>query len=99
MLHFSLRRLINPKKLLSKVQTEAAKIGLHIYAKKTEFMAYKKPDNIIINLTSGELLKKVQNIKYLGGWVASSEQDFEVREALALVCMQQDEKNMEVQHE
>ena len=32
------------KKPLSKVQTEAAKIGFHINAKKTEFMAYNHPD-------------------------------------------------------
>ena len=71
------------QKLLSKVQTEAAKIGLHLNAKKTEFMAYKKPDDITIKTKSGELLRKVQNCKYLGGWVASSEQDFGIRKALA----------------
>ena len=49
--------------LLSKVQTKAAKIGLHINAKKTEFMAYKQPDDITIKTRSGELLKKVQNFK------------------------------------
>ena len=36
------------QKLLSKVQTEAAKIVLHINAKKTEFMAYNQPDDITI---------------------------------------------------
>ena len=51
--------------------------------KKTEFLAYKQPDDITIKTKSGELLKKVQNFKYLGGWVASSEQDFEIRKALA----------------
>ena len=47
------------QKLLSKVQTEAAKIGLQV-------MAYKQPDDITIQRTSGELLKEVQNFKYLG---------------------------------
>ena len=46
-------------------------------------MAYKQPDDITIKTKSGELLKKVQNFKYLGGWAASSEQDFERRKALA----------------
>ena len=46
-------------------------------------MAYKQPDNITIKTKSGELLKKVQNFKYLGSWVASSEQYFEIRKALA----------------
>ena len=71
------------QKLLSKVRSEAAKIGLHINAKKTEFMAYKQPDDITIQTTSGELLKEVQNFKYLGDWVASSKQDFEIKKALA----------------
>ena len=47
------------QKLLSKVQTEEAKIGLHINAKNTKFMAYNQPDDIDIQTTSGELLKKV----------------------------------------
>ena len=46
-------------------------------------MAYNQPDDITIQMTCGELLKKAQNSKYLGGWVASSEQDFEIRKALA----------------
>ena len=71
------------QKLLSKVQTEEAIIGLHINAKNTKFMAYNQPDDIDIQTTSEELLKKVQNFKYLGGWVASSEQDLEIRKALA----------------
>ena len=66
------------QKLLSKIQTEAAKIGLFLNAKKTEFMAYKQPNDITIKTKSGELLKKVQNFKYLGGLVASTEQDFEI---------------------
>ena len=70
-------------KLLSKIQTETAKIGLFLNAKKTEFMAYKQPNDIAIKTKSGELLKKVQNFKYLGGWVASTEQDFEIRKTLA----------------
>ena len=71
------------QKFLSTVQTEAAKIGFHINAKKTEFMAYKQPDNITTQTATEEPLKEVQNFKYLGGWVASIEQDFEIRKALA----------------
>ena len=47
------------QKLLSKVQTEEAKIGFHINAKNTKFMAYNQLDDIDIQTTSGELLKKV----------------------------------------
>ena len=36
------------QKLLSKVQTEAAKIGLHVNATKTEFIAYNQSDDITI---------------------------------------------------
>ena len=55
------------QKVLSKVQTEAERVGLHISAKKTEFMAYKQPDDITIQKTSRKLLKEVQNFKYLDG--------------------------------
>ena len=71
------------QKLLSKIQTEAAKIGLFLNAKKTEFRAHKPPNDIAIKTKSGELLKKVQNFKYLGGWVVSTEQDFEISKTLA----------------
>ena len=55
------------QKVLSKLQTKAERVGLYINAKKTEFMAYKQPDDITIQTTSGELLKEVQNFKYLDG--------------------------------
>lgn len=58
--------IVQAQKLWFKVETEAAKIGLHINAKNTKFMAYNQPDDIDIQTTSGELLKKVQNFKYLG---------------------------------
>ena len=45
-------------------------------------MTYNQPDDKTIQ-TSWELLKKVKNFKYLGDWVASSEQDFEIRKSLA----------------
>ena len=55
-------------------------IGLTINAKKkTEFMAYKQPDDIPIKTKSGEFLKNVQNFKSLTGWVARSEKDFEIK--------------------
>ena len=83
------------QKVLSKVQTEAERVGLHINTKKTEFMAYKQPDDITIQTTSGKLLKEVQNFKYLDGiWTR-----FWNKKGFSLVCMQQDEENMEVQHE
>ena len=46
-------------------------------------MAYKQPDNITTQTATEEPLKEVQNFKYLGGWVASIEQDFKIRKALA----------------
>ena len=70
------------QELLKRVEIEAAKIGLHLKAKKTELMAFNHIDAVIKTL-SGSTVKRVDNFKYLGSWMESSEKDFEVRKALA----------------
>ena len=71
------------QELLSRVETEAAKVGLHVNAKKTELMAWNHTEPIEIKTISGSILKEVDNFKYLGGWMNSSEKDFNIRKALA----------------
>ena len=62
---------------------EASKIGLHINAKKTELMTFNYKDEITIITLKGDKVKNVLDFKYLGGWMASSEHDFEIRKAMA----------------
>ena len=71
------------KELLHLVETEAAKVGLHVNVKKTEFMSYNQELPNDITSISGDPIKEVNNFKYLGGWMESTEHDVNVRKALA----------------
>lgn len=71
------------KKLLSLVEVEAAKIGLHANAKKTQVMLFNQDSINDIKSISGGKIKDVEDFKYLGGWIASTEKDLKVRKALA----------------
>ena len=72
------------QQLLKKVETEAAKVGLHVNAKKTEYMPHHQdqPHNIIRSISGGEI-KQVENFRYLGGWMKNCESDIKIRKALA----------------
>ena len=69
---------------MTRVETECAKVGLRLNAKKTEVITYNiLPDHSPLITTGGIALKVVNDFKYLGSWVNSSEQDLKVRKALA----------------
>ena len=46
-------------------------------------MLFNQDDEIPIKSNNGKQLTTVKNFKYLGGWMMSTEKDFEVRKALA----------------
>ena len=71
------------QELLNRVESEAAKVDLHVNAKKTEAMPRNQEIPIVIKTRSGNSIKEVDNFKYLGAWTQSSEKDFKVRKALA----------------
>ena len=71
------------QEMLTRVELEASKVGLHLNAKKTEVMKLNLPDSVGIHASDGSLIKETGNFKYLGGWLESSKKDFEVRKALA----------------
>ena len=50
--------------------------------KKTQFMTFNQPD-VEIRTVDGSSLEEVNDFKYLGSWVRSTEQDIRVRKALA----------------
>lgn len=72
------------QQLLRELENEAAKVGLHVNAKKTEFMAYNQdlPINVILSINGGDI-KQVETFKYLGGWMKDCESDIKIRKALA----------------
>ena len=69
--------------LVTCVEEEAAQIGLHINAKKTEIMDYNHIKSVILHTKCKTVFKVVDNFKYPGAWMASSLKDFEVRKAIA----------------
>ena len=71
------------QELLNRVEAEAAKVGLHVNAKKTEAMPHNHDTPVVIKTRAGNTIKEVDNFKYLGAWAKSSEKDFHVRKALA----------------
>ena len=71
------------QEMLTRVENETLKIGLHLNEKKTEIMAFGHDLLIKIKTKNGKELKYVINFKYLGGRMISSEKDFEIRKALA----------------
>lgn len=52
-------------------------------AKKTEVMTYNIPGHNSLRTSRGNILKEVNNFKYLGSWMDSSEADVKKRKALA----------------
>ena len=68
---------------LSRVETEAERVGLYINAAKTEVMQYNHTEEVALKSKSGDPIKVVDNFKYLGAWMANSEKDINVRKALA----------------
>ena len=71
------------QELLTRVENEAAKIGLRLNDEKTEAMVYNIPTPSPLKTTGGNAIKIVENFKYLGSWMRSPEQDIKVRKALA----------------
>ena len=71
------------QEMLTSIVFEAAKIGLHLNVKKMEVMHYNQEGITTIKARNGMALKSVDNFKYLGGWMKSSEKNFEIRKALA----------------
>jgi len=75
------------QELLARVEIEAAKVGLHCNAKKTEAMVYNQNDmDTALKSITGELIKIVENFKYLGGQMEKCSKDINVRKVLAWVA-------------
>lgn len=72
------------QELLSRVETVAATVGLHMNSSKTKFMQYNLSDQQSgIKTSEGQYLERVEDFQYLGSWIATSNRDFNVRKAKA----------------
>jgi hypothetical protein len=71
------------QEVLSRLENEAAKIGLHLNVPKTEVMTFNQDEEKIIVARDGRNIKVVFDFKYLGSYVDNSAQDIKVRKALA----------------
>ena len=69
--------------MLRNIEIENAKVGLRLNAKKTEMMLFNQNVQMDVRSRDGNKKKVVDNFKYLGGWMNSSEKDFEVSKAQA----------------
>jgi len=74
--------LKDAEKLLHLVEAAAKKVGLGMNASKTKAMLYNESPAKIQTL-DGSSLDIVEDFKYLGAWMASSEKDFNIRKAQA----------------
>ena len=62
------------QELLTRVETECAKAGLRLNAKKTEYIAYNLPaEHPPLRTVDGTVLREVNDFKYLGSWVNSTD--------------------------
>ena len=67
-------------KLLHKIEEVASQIGLYINSKKTEYIIINiENDTWEIRDSNGNLIKRVNDFKYLGSYIASTERDVEIR--------------------
>ena len=71
------------QEVLTRMETEAAKVGLKCNARKTELQIFNQTEPVQIKTLSGEEIKIVNNFKYLGAWTESTEKDLKIRKALA----------------
>ena len=69
------------QEVLTRLEQEAGKAGLHCNAKKTEIQTFNHDTPIIVNSRDGTKLKIIENFK--GSWMESTDKDFKVRKALA----------------
>ena len=52
--------------MLTCIEIEAVKVGLHLNSKKTEVMHFNQEGGTTIKTRNGNVLKSVDNFKYLG---------------------------------
>ena len=67
--------------------TECNKVGLQINAKKTKGLLFNIQSSSSLHTLDGTILDWIEDFRYLGSWVESSEKDISVRKALAWLAL------------
>ena len=67
------------QKSMYQLETVAAEVGLHINAKKTQCMNFNQLAGGILTTLNGNVIKEVEDYKYLGAWISSTKKDFSTR--------------------
>ena len=65
--------------LLHNTEKTAKEIGLHINADKTEFICLNQDASEGMKSLNGNVIKQVEDFKYLGSFIASTEHDIDIR--------------------
>ena len=70
--------------MLTNIEKEVGKIGIHINVQKIEIISINHNTPVKIELENcSTQIKNVTNFKYLGAWLKDSQNDFEIRKAQA----------------
>ena len=75
--------IVQAQDLLSRVERECKKVGLGINAKKTKALTFNTDNPSPLKTLDGTEIDWVNDFKYLGSWVESTEKDIAVRKAQA----------------
>ena len=65
--------------LLHSIERTAKEIGLYLDADKTEFICFNQDASEGMKSLNGEKIKQVEDFKYLGSYIASTEHDVNIR--------------------
>ena len=84
------------QELMNRVKKECQNVGLGINA-KTKLMAYNIEEELELKLLDGTKMKEVNDFKYLGSWVDSTEEDIRIRKGLAWATVN-NEENKEIKY-
>ena len=69
--------------LLLKIELAAKEIGLNINTDKTEYINFNQNNNLHMESISGNMIKRVEDFKYLGSYIKSTDIDVNIRIAKA----------------
>ena len=69
--------------MLKRVELSAKCIGLNMNKDKTKYMSSNNDQHFNIKTIDETILKRVDDFKYLGSWVDSSEKDVKIRKPRA----------------
>ena len=71
------------EELLQRVEKSVGRVGLKMNAAKTKYMSLNTSHPLNVNTNNNTILEEVNDFKYLGSWMGSTEKDIKTRKAAA----------------